>query len=156
MAFKCTCLVENQDGPVEGKLEDGSFQVFQIDFEVYLPYDTELNKPEGSRRLNPCKIVFEKGPQSPLLMKTLCEGQTCPKIELKWYTIDDSGSEAVFYTTTFENAKIINMKEWMPLTKMKETENIGYLEEIDIVAQKYTWTHEGKGVEYTEEQVFAA
>jgi type VI secretion system Hcp family effector len=155
MAFKCQCLVENQDGPVEGKLSDGSFQVFQIDFGVYLPFDTELNKPEGSRRMNPCKIVCEKGPQSPLLMKTLCEGQSCPKIELNWYTIDERGTETKYFTTTFENAKIVSMKEWMPLTKVKETENIGHLEEIAIVAEKYNWNYLPKGVEYTEEKVFS-
>lgn len=155
MAFKCSCLAENQDGPIDGPLADGSFQVFQIEFEVYLPYDMELNKPEGSRRLNPCTITFEKGPQSPLFMKTLCEGQTCPKIEISWYTIDQAGTEKVYFVTTFENAKIVRMKEWMPLTKVSDTENVGHLDSVSIVAEKYTWSHTDKGVEYTEEQVFA-
>ena len=150
MAFKCYAFVENQDGPIEGPLEDGSIEVFEVDAEVYLPYDTELSRPQGSRRINPIKIVFEKGPHSPLLMKTLCEGQTCPEIKINWQTIGDDGSEKTYYSTTLTNAKIVRMREWAPLTKIKEQEHHGHLEEISIVAEEYSWLFEEKGIEYHE------
>ena len=51
MAFKCKAYVENQDGPVEGNLNDGGILVFEMNFEVYLPFDSEQNKPTGSRRI---------------------------------------------------------------------------------------------------------
>jgi type VI secretion system secreted protein Hcp len=151
MAFKCTCLFENEDGPVEGALKDGSFKVFQVDFEVELPFDPESAEPKGSPRKRPCTLVIEKGPQSPLLMKTICEGQNCPKIELNWFTIDNKGNESVYFTTTFENAKLVKMREFMPLTKAEATKDIGHLEEIALVAEKYTWNYLPTGVEFTEE-----
>ena len=150
MAFKSYVFIENQDGPVDGPLEDGSIEIFEIDAEVYLPYDTELNKPQGTRRINPVKIVFEKGPHSPLLMKTLCEGQTCPEIKINWQRIEPDGSEKVYFTTTLKNAKVVRFKEWSPLTKIPEQENIGHLEEISVVAEEYLWLYEPKGIEYNE------
>ncbi len=153
MPFKLSCLLENQDGPIEGTLSDGSIQVFKFDFQVYLPFDAELNKPTGSRRLNPAAIICEKGPHTPLLIKTLCEGQTCPSIVVKWFRIEDDGSEKEYFTTTFEDAKIIKVNESMPLTKIKDQENIGHLDEFHFVARKYTWLFIEKGIEYSEEDV---
>ncbi len=153
MAFKCKAYVENQDGPVEGSMEDGAILVFEINFEVYLPYDTEQNKATGSRRITPFTMICEKGKQTPMIVKTLCEGQTCPKIQLDWYQIDDSGSESVYFTTVFENAKIIRIKELMPSTKYEISENVGYLDEVSFVSQQYTWTHAPTGVEYTESMI---
>ncbi|MCI0515807.1 type VI secretion system tube protein Hcp [candidate division KSB1 bacterium] len=153
MAFKCRCYVENQDGPIEGNMDDGSFLVFEINFEVYLPYDTEQNKATGSRRITPFTLTCEKGKQTPLIVKTLCEGQTCPKIQLDWYQIDDKGTESIYFTTLFENAKIIQIKEIMPSTKYKDLEKIGYLDVVSFVSQNYTWTHVPSGVEYTESMI---
>ncbi len=155
MAFKCYAFIENQDGPVDGPTEDGSIEVFEVDAEVYLPYDSELNKATGTRRISPINIVFEKGQHSPLLMKTLCEGQTCPEIRLDWYRIESDGSEKVYFTSTLTNAKIVRMKEWSPLTKIREQEHLGHLEEISIVAEEYKWLFEPKGIEYVEKPLVA-
>ncbi len=150
MAFKSYAFIENQDGPVEGPLEDGSIEVFEVKANVYLPYDTELNKPQGTRRIEPVEITFEKGPHSPLLMKTLCEGQTCPEVKINWQRIESDGSEKVYYSTTLKNAKVVRMEEISPLTKVPSQENMGHLEKIALVAEEYVWLYEPSGITYEE------
>lgn len=151
MAYKIFAFIENQDGPVEGPNEDGSIELFEIEAKVSMPYDFEKKGPKGTRKFKPVKIVFEKGPHSPILMKTLCSGQTCPEIKINWMRNEPDGRENVYYSTTFRNAKLIRMKEWMPLTKVAGQEKMGHLESISIVAEERSWLYEPKNILYTEQ-----
>ena len=71
MAVKGEIIIKNHEGSeLEGPRENNSCLVFEFEHQVYLPYDKEENKIQGSRRISAFSIVKDidkllKLPQRP-------------------------------------------------------------------------------------------
>ena len=58
MAVKGEIIIKNHEGSVlEGPRENNSSLVFDFSHNVYLPFDKEENKIQGSRRISEFSIV---------------------------------------------------------------------------------------------------
>ena len=80
MAFKGELFVEGPDGALEGPRENGSSLVFEFNHEVYLPYELETNRVQGSRRITAYTLVKDIDKITPILYQYCCEGTKLPKV----------------------------------------------------------------------------
>lgn len=153
MAVKGEIQVWNHEGTqLEGPRENKSSLVFEFNHTVYLPYEKDENKIQGSRRIGAFELVKDIDRLTPQLYEMVCLGRTCQKILVTLYRIaQESGDEEPYFTYTLENAKIVSVDNFMPSTKIEENEHLGHLEKVSLLAKKFTWTFMEGGIEYTEE-----
>ncbi|RMH96333.1 MAG: type VI secretion system tube protein Hcp [Calditrichaeota bacterium] len=153
MAVKGELLVWNHEGTqLEGPRENGSSLVFEYDHQVYLPYDREENRIQGSRRISAFTITKDVDRLTPQLYEMVCLGRTCQKVQITLYRIaPESGDEEEYFHYILEDAKIVSVENLMPSTKIESNENIGHLEQVKFLAKKLTWEYLDGGITYTEE-----
>lgn len=141
MAFKGEVLFEGPDGELEGPRENSTSLIYEFNHRVYLPYDMETNTVQGSRRLSAFKLTKDIDKITPILYQYCCEGTTLPKITVVLYKIKQA-SEVPYFNYIMENARIVSMKNIMPTTKEEKNENVGHIEEVEILAEMFTWNNE--------------
>jgi type VI secretion system secreted protein Hcp len=140
MAFKGEVFIEGPDGELEGPRENGSCLIYEFDHEVYLPFDMETNKIQGSRRLKAISITKDIDKLTPTLAQYCCEGTELAKVIIVLYKIKpESSSEVPYFNFTLEEARIVQVNTLMPTTKKKENENVGHLEKIKFLGKIFTW-----------------
>lgn len=161
MAFKGELYVEGPEGELEGPRENKSSNVYEFSHEVSLPYDTEQNLPQGSRRLTAFTLTKDIDKLTPTLYQYCCNGTLLPKVTIVLYKIKDA-MEVPYFNYTLENVRIVSVKNYMPSTKYEANADIGHLEEMKLLANTFTWNNEvgedgmGAGLQtYTEENPFA-
>lgn len=153
MAVKGEIQFWNHEGTqLEGPRENSSSLVFEFEHSVYLPYEKDENKIQGSRRIGAFEIVKDIDRLTPQLYEMVCMGRSCEKILVTLYRISQTGGdEEPYFTYTLENAKIVSVDNYMPSTKVEENENLGHQEKVALLAKKFTWAFLEGGIEYTEE-----
>jgi len=153
MAVKGEIMIWNhEDTQLEGNRENKSSLVFEFEHEVYLPFDKEENKIQGSRRIGAFRIVKDIDKLTPQLYDIVCNGRKCTKIQISLYRIaSETGEEEEYFQYLLEEAKIVSVENQMPTTKKEENENIGHLEEVRFLAKKFTWKYLEGGIEYSEQ-----
>lgn len=141
MAFKGELYVEGPDGALEGPRENGTSMVYEYNHEVYLPFEMETNTVQGSRRITAFSLTKDVDKITPILYQYCCEGTKLPKVIVVLYKIKEA-SEVPYFNYTMENATIVSVKNLMPTTKLKKNENVGHLEEVQFMAESFTWNFE--------------
>ncbi len=152
MAVKGEITIKNHEGTaLEGSRENGSSLVFEFNHEVYLPFDKEENKIQGSRRVSAFSIIKDIDKLTPQLYDIVCNGRKCTEIKLVLFRIAaETGEEEEYFNYILEDAKIVSVKNWMPSTKIESNENIGHLEKVTMLAKTITWSYLDGGIEYQE------
>ena len=128
-------------GSVEVAGREGSIEVIEFGHEVRIPTDPDTGKLTGTRKHEALKIVKAFDASSPYFYKAVCEGQTFAEIELKWYRIDETGSEIEYFNHKLEDVKVCSVKPLMYNVKNAQYERYVHMEEISIRYQKITWTY---------------
>ncbi|EIC86600.1 Hcp family type VI secretion system effector [Serratia sp. M24T3] len=131
----------NIKGAVEVKDREGSIEVVAQDHSLYIPTDNNTGKLTGTRIHTPFLFTKEIDCSSPYLYKAVTTGQTLKSAEFKWYRIDSSGEEVVYYTTKLENVKLVKVSPKMHDTKDPAFEKHNHLELIELRYEKITWTY---------------
>jgi type VI secretion system secreted protein Hcp len=128
-------------GSVDVKDREGSVEVFEFHHEVRIPTDGDTGKLTGTRKHEAVTLVKAFDASSPYLYKAVTQGQTYKSIELKWYRIDDTGTEQVYFTHLLEGCKVCSVKPIMYNVKDPSKERYVHLEEVSLRYQKITWTY---------------
>jgi type VI secretion system secreted protein Hcp len=152
MAMKGEITIKNHEGTqLEGPRENGSSLVFEFDHQVYLPFDQEENRVQGSRRIGAFTVIKDIDKLTPQLYEMVCLGRNCTEVLITLYKINEEGDESPYFRYKLENAKIVSVKNFMPSTKYPENENVGHMEKVEFLAKTFTWEFMEGGVIYTEE-----
>lgn len=158
MAVKGEVLFKDASGTeLEGPRENKTSLVYEFNHEVYLPFETEENRIQGSRRMTAFELVKNIDSLTPQLYQISCNGATCKEITITLYRIaEETGTEQPYFTYTLKMARIVSVLNWMPPTYIPENEAIGHLEKIKIIAQQITWEYIEGGIIYSEDIVMRA
>ena len=153
MAIKGEILFKTEDlGELEGPRENKSSLIYEFSNEVYLPQESEENRIQGTRRFLPFEVVKYIDKITPLLYKILCEGMPCTEVKITLYRIEEAtGLETEYFYYILEDARIISVKNWMPSAYDQDTEIVGHLEKIKILAKKFTCEFKDGGVTFTDQ-----
>jgi type VI secretion system secreted protein Hcp len=126
-------------GSVAVKGREGSSEVVEFDHTVYIPTDKQNGRLTGTRVHQPITLTKVFDTASPLLYQACCKGETLPEVTIKWYAIDETGSEKEYFTHVLSNAKIAGVRALMPNTKDPEKERYVHHEEVTLVYEKIQW-----------------
>jgi len=141
---------ENQ-GAIEGSCDmegrEGTILVYAMNHDVHIPRDPQSGLSSGRRIHGPLGIVKEYDKSSPKLYQALCTGEHLKNVILKWYRIDNTGSEEHYFTHTLEDAIVVEMKPYMPMVFVAQNEPYRHMEEVAFTYKKIKWTWEVDGIE---------
>ena len=110
--------------------------------ELTVPRDPQSGNTTGPRIHKPVVItkVFDKA--SPLLLAALTSGERMSVIEIKWYRTSAQGTQEHYYTTKLEDAKIVDIKDYMHNCQDPQNSHFTHLQDVHFSYRKITWTHE--------------
>ncbi|MBD3347074.1 MAG: type VI secretion system tube protein Hcp [Chitinivibrionales bacterium] len=128
-------------GSVDVAGREGSIEVHEFHHEVRIPTDPDTGKLTGTRKHEAITLVKAYDASSPYLYKAVCEGQTFTQVELKWFRIDDTGTETEYFNHLLEDVKICSVQPIMYNVKDPTKERYLHLEKVSMRYQKITWTY---------------
>ncbi|MDR1124756.1 MAG: Hcp family type VI secretion system effector [Deltaproteobacteria bacterium] len=137
------------DCPQGGDKKDRIF-VYSIDHLVEIPKDTHTGLPTGQRIHHPLVITKHKDQASPKLFRACCTGEQC-EATLDMYRIKPDGTEEKYYTVKLQEAIIVNMREFTPMTFLPDNKPYHDMEEISFTYSKITWTYNDGNIEYVDD-----
>jgi len=108
--------------------------------EVTIPCDPQSGQVVGQRVHKPLIITKAFDKSSPLLFQALTTNECLSKVEIKWFRATKSGSEH-YYTTTLEDAAIVNIKGYMHNCQDLSNSHYVQMEDVQFSYRKITWTH---------------
>ncbi len=120
--------------------------VYGFDHAVEIPRDTHTGLPTGQRIHQPLEIIKHKDKSSPKLFQACCTGEQV-STEHKFYRINEKGQEEHYFTVKLENAIIVQMREYNPLTFLPENKPYKDMESVLFTYEKIVWTYEPDGIE---------
>jgi type VI secretion system secreted protein Hcp len=124
--------------------------VYGFDHSVEVPKDTHTGLPTGQRLHKPLTITKHKDQSSPKLYKACCTGEQLT-VTLDFYRIKPDGTEEKYYTIKAEEAIVVNLKEYTPLTFLPEDKPYHDMEEVSFTYSKITWNYNDGNIEYTDD-----
>jgi type VI secretion system secreted protein Hcp len=145
-------FVDHEGNELEGPRENKSSLVYEFNHEVYLPYEKEENKIQGSRKITAFSMVKAIDQLTPQLYRIVSNGSLCKKITIILYRIGmETGEEEPYFTYTLKDAKVVSVSNWMPPTYDPKNEGIGHLEKVSILARNFEWKYIEGGIVYEEQ-----
>lgn len=133
----------------DGKKKD-SVIVYATDHLVEIPKDTHTGLPTGQRIHHPLTITKHKDKASPKLFQATCKGEQCT-VELNYFRIKPDGKEENYFTIKLEDAIVVQMREYTPMTFLPENKPYHDMEEVSFTYSKITWTFNDGNIEYTDD-----
>lgn len=152
MPMPCHMNVEGTaQGAIEGSCEmegrENTILVYAMNHDIHIPRDPQTGLASGKRVHGPLTVVKEVDKSSPKLYQALCTGENLTTVNLKYYRISPDGTEEHYFTTTLENAIVVEMKPYMPVAFLAENEPYRHMEELSLTYRKVKWTWEVDGIE---------
>jgi len=121
--------------------------VYQLDHSVEIPRDTHTGLPTGQRIHLPIVITKHEDKASPKLFQACCSGEQFTSWELDFYRINEKGQEEHYYTIKLENAIIVNLRKYTPLTFLPDNKPYKDMEEVSFTYATMIQTYEPDGIE---------
>ncbi len=130
---------ENQ-GNIEGSCEqhgrEGTIVILGYEHRVHIPLDAQSGLPSGKRIHSPLTVVKTVDKATPKLYRALSTGERMTEVTVKFYSIDQMGQEAHYYTVKLEDAIIVDIRACYPR-----------LESVSLTYSRIIWTWEPDGIE---------
>ena len=98
----------------------------------------------------PISITKAKDVASPKLFAACCKGEQV-SVELDFYRISPTGEEELYFKITLEDAIIVNIKEYTPLTFLPDNKPYHDMEDVSFTYSKITWSYVDGNVEFTDD-----
>eukprot|EP00831_Metopus_contortus_P035316 TRINITY_DN2812_c0_g1_i1.p3 TRINITY_DN2812_c0_g1~~TRINITY_DN2812_c0_g1_i1.p3 ORF type:complete len:164 (-),score=30.17 TRINITY_DN2812_c0_g1_i1:290-781(-) len=138
-------LEGNNQGKIEGdctqKGHENWILVYGFEHSMEIPRDQHTGLATGQRIHHPLKIVKKIDQSSPLLYQACSTGERMKKFELDFNQINEKGQEELYYTIQLENAIVVEMRTYKPLTFIDENKPYHDMEEVLFTYEKITWSH---------------
>ena len=146
-------------GPIEGfgswageddqTGREGSSLVQAFSHEVTIPRDPQSGMASGRRVHHPLTITKRLDKASPKLFKALTQGEHFSEVTVKWFRIVQAGGggQEHYFTTKLEDAVIVSIKQWFPITMDTTKRDYSHLEDVSLTYRKIVWTWVDGGIE---------
>ncbi len=142
-------------GPIEGdctqKGYEGWILVHAVEHGIELPRDTLSGMPTGQRQHSALTITKSMDAASPLLYQACTSGEHMKKFELVYNRINPQGQEEQYFSIKLENAIVVKMRHYKPLTFLEQNKPYHDMEEVSVSYTKITWHHITENKEATDD-----
>ncbi|WP_127957234.1 Hcp family type VI secretion system effector [Serratia microhaemolytica] len=137
-------------GSVDITGRKGSIEVIEFVHNVSIPTDNNTGKLTGTRIHAPMVMVKEFDASSPYLYRAVTTGQKLKSAELKWYRINDAGTEEEYFNMLMENVIIVAVSPVMHNIKNPATEKFNHMESIQLRYEKVTWCYKDGNISHSD------
>ncbi len=142
-------------GDIKGDCPQGNDKkdkilVYGMEHRVEIPKDTHTGLPTGQRIHHPITFFKNKDNATPKLFKACCTGEQC-EVTFDQYRIKADGTEEKYFTIKLEDAIIVGLREFTPLTFLPENKPYHDMEEVSFTYSKITWTYNDGNIEYVDD-----
>jgi type VI secretion system secreted protein Hcp len=137
------------DCPQGGDKKD-KILLYSLEHSVEIPRDTHTGLPTGQRIHKPLTVYKHKDQSSPKLFKACCTGETST-VTIDNYRIKPDGTEEKYFTIKLEEAIVVEMKEYTPLTFLPDNKPYFDMEAVSFTYSKITWTYNDGNIEYVDD-----
>jgi type VI secretion system secreted protein Hcp len=140
-------------GKIEGSCEIqgnvGKILVEASEHLIDIPNSPQTGLPTGKRVHHPLVITKFIDKSSPKLMQALTSGEVLTEVLLEYVRIDNTGKEAVYYTTQLSNAIIVSIKSWShnSLDTDPNKKQYGDMQDVAFTYEKIVETWKPDGIE---------
>lgn len=156
MALTAYMKVEGKtQGEIKGDCPQGGdkkdkITVYALEHLVEIPKDTHTGLPTGQRIHHPLSITKHLDQASPKLYKACCTGEQCT-VTIDHYRIAATGLEEKYYTIKMEDAIVVSMNKYTPLTFLPDNKPYHDMETVSFTYSKITWTYNDGNIEYVDD-----
>ena len=138
-------LEGNSQGKIEGDCTQKGHEkwilVYGTNHEIEIPRDQHTGLATGQRIHRPFTITKHIDDASPLLYQACATGERMKKWELDYNHINEKGQEQLYFTVQLENAIVVNIHHYKPLTFLDENKPYHDMEDVSFTYEKITWSH---------------
>lgn len=124
---------------VEG--HEDEILVQEIKHLIQLPTDPQSGQPTGQRVHRPMIFTCAINKAVPLLYQALASGELLPKVVLKLYRTSVHGQQEHFFSTTLEDAVIVNIAMAVPNAQSPMYSDFTQLIDVALSYRKISWEH---------------
>lgn len=140
MPTPCNLKVDEYPGSSQKKGREGTSDVYEIEHHLHQPLDPTTGLATGVRVHSPFRVVKEIDEATPGFHKALCTGQNLAQVVIDFYHIDPTTrSEKKYYTITMKNARIVDMRPYMPMSFVPANESYRHMEQVSFVYEQIEW-----------------
>jgi len=140
MPTPCNLKVAEYPGSSEKSDRSDTSDVFEIEHHIHQPIDPTTGQATGVRVHSPLRVVKMIDKATPGFHKALCTGQNLKEAVLDFYRIDPATrSESKYYTITLRNARIVDMRPYMPMSFLPQNESYRHMEQVSFVFEEIEW-----------------
>jgi len=126
-------------GFVEGHEDEMIVQAVQ--HEVLVPTDPQTGQPSGQRQHKPLILTIALNKAIPLLYNALASGETLTEVVLKWYRTSPDGKQEHYFTTSLEDATIVDIDLNMPNSQDPALASFTQIINVNLAYRKISWEH---------------
>lgn len=131
---------------IQGREDE--IEVYGFRHEVYMPTDRKDGSATGTRVHQDFVMVKNFDKASPKLYEYLCNGKVIPSATLRWFMIDENGSEVEYFSHELTNARITAIRPHMPDVDNPANEQYKHMEEVSMRYEKVKWLFKDGHIEY--------
>lgn len=140
MPTPCNLMVPEYPGSSEKEGREDTSDVFEIEHHIHQPVEPTTGQATGVRIHSPMRIVKVVDKATPGFHKALCTGQNLAEVKLDFYRIDPSTrAEAKYYTITMKNARIVDIRPYMPMSFVPSNESYRHMEQVSMTYEEIEW-----------------
>ncbi|MDD2337282.1 MAG: Hcp family type VI secretion system effector [Geobacteraceae bacterium] len=152
MPIPCHLSLEGEkQGKIEGSCDmvgrEGTILAYSMAHNISIPHSPTDGLATGKRIHRPLCVLKEFDRSSPKLYQALCTGEQLKSVVLKWYRITKKGTEEHYFTHKLEDAIVVAIQPYMPITLLEANEPSCHMEEIAFTYKAIRWTWEADGIE---------
>ncbi|MFH1863008.1 MAG: Hcp family type VI secretion system effector [bacterium] len=144
-------LTGMNQGPIQGDCKqlghEDTILVYEFDHEISIPRDNLTGLPTGQRLHRPFAITKHIDNASPKLCQACTSGEQFSEVILEFYRINERGLEEHYYTIKLENAIVVDLQTFKPMTLVEETKSLHDMEKVSFTYRKIIWTYVLDGIE---------
>lgn len=146
-------LKGQHQGDIQGssirKGRENLIELYSFGHCVEMPLQGDAGLPSGAAMHRPLKVAKEVDKASPRLYQALCQKESLPSAEFSWYRFNQQGREELYFRIQLEKALVVRIEPWTPSHFDEKHEQFRFMEWVDFVYEKITWSWgESGSVEY--------
>ena len=140
MPTPCNLNVPEYPGSSEKEGREDTIDIFEIEHHVHQPVEPTTGQASGVRVHSPMRVVALIDKATPGLHKAMCTGQNLPEMTLDFYRIDpESREEAKYYTITMRQARVVDIRPYMPMSFLPANETYRHMIQYSFVYEEIEW-----------------
>ncbi len=134
-------MVAEYPGSSEKEGREDTSDVFEIEHSIHQPVEPTTGQASGVRVHSPMRVVKMIDKASPGFHKALCTGQNLAEVILTFYRIDPgTRSEDKYYSITLKQARIVDIRPYMPMSFVPSNESYRHMEQVSFVYEEIEWS----------------